>query len=182
MTEYSGCFKQLIKCSNIEFYLFVWKFKRNDSLMYGLAPIRFPPFAAEVRSKHEKAMDWEHSTGRQNWYSDENHWNLSSKPSSRTWLKYIFFNTGIESNKNLALIVVCTTIFPKKYYLRDGMHGAITMFRSLTSCPEPRNRLGHHSKRLSLSLKCVSNAEKLWVMIMKQSSQIHQENLCSVDK
>ena len=100
MTEYSGCFKQLIKCSNIEFYLFVWKFKRNDSLMYGLAPIRFPPFAAEVRSKHEKAMDWEHSTGRQNWYSDENHWNLSSKPSSRTWLKYIFFNTGMERKKS----------------------------------------------------------------------------------
>ena len=73
----------------------------------------------------------------------------------------IFSLTQEWSAKNLALIVVCTTIFPKKYYLCDWMHGAITMFRSLTSCPEPRNRLGHHSKRLSLSLKCVSNAEKL---------------------
>ena len=88
---------------------------------------------------------------------------LISKPSSRTWLKYIFFNTGMEAKKvkSCERIYVCTTIFPKKYYLRDGMHGAMTMFRSLTSWPEPRNRLGQHSKRLSLSLKCVSNAEKL---------------------
>ena len=91
---------------------------------------------------------------------------LISKPSSRTWLKYIFFNTGMEA-KNLTLKVVNKYMFAQQYfqrniiYLRDGMHGAITMFRSLTSWPEPRNRLGQHSKRLSLSLKCVSNAEKL---------------------